>query len=1370
MVPETAGIKRFGTRIISLILVIGILLSFATPAFASVTSETVWVLDSQKPTWLKDSDITGNKWTYTKKTDKNSTDSTMSGYTLASSSWIQKATGSVNYASFPSGFDTTNSIYTSFKNTSTCPYTASETTTNKRTVTTKDSGYVYWHWMYDCGGASGTSTRAIYNKKGTASKDSGGTGFYYKYFGAFTSTEGNYDSSTGYCNSLGIRNYIVTGRSSYAQCQGATRWFRFAYKTATYTDYYKRFTFTKTENLESSTAVTAGTTTSGSDDTLTKTTISNVKHYISYVLPTDKLAEPSWSAPQDSYMEINDNEIKVLPGTEISLSCISIGAEIKYMLDYDTIAGYKVYSAPIPVGNDLTLYYYSTRSGENSQVKKLTVTVVDALAEPPKISTLPAQEISDTTAVLSAAVIADGDYDLSFTYWTKGGKQIRVIDRSGSDCVTVSGLMPDTEYYFRATAVNEGGTVPGGLSTFRTSKTNAYVNRTIELQPYVSIRQGRTVTLFPSVYPGGDSEGLVWSSDDSNVATVTSDGEVIAVGTGTTRVRATLARERVSAVCVVEVVSEGNANISYTENLDFSELNMITNSSVYASEQYGFDTGWNDGGNALMATAYLARWDGAVSESNDRYPSSGSATDIVFAEKESEYHIQNVMFLPYRSDRNDNSEIKRAIVKYGAVYSAFVYNERYYYSKKAQYYMPESAKASGGQNHAIVIVGWDDDYIFDKDKYYNGNKQTANNNKGAFICKNSWGEDWGENGYFYISYDDAYLGREGCNDYNAVFLAAESCENYDKIYQHDYLGPVATGTAKSSEAYLCNVFPGGSKKLASDEDLRAVSFYVYAPSTPYRVYVVPDYSGPSSLSDAVFDTPAADGVADYAGYMTVNLPSPVSLSAGSSFAVIVVLESIDGEVNYFVEAPKTGYSSKAKASAGESFISLDGEIWSDYQVILKNANLCIKAFTDVSTSMMSVAQSEEMTEDNESEHIVYSAAELISMGYETTEEMAKLFSADDSESYGQITPSVFFDGSSPNISGVNIFKKSYSLRSDKYVSDVRNQGNIGSCWAFASLASLESCTIKAAAETRSLKNGLSQAGIVDKIELSPSSDVILPVGGSRQIIATVLPLGSTENINWSSSDSSIASVSPSGIVTAHKVGYCVIYAKTENSDRSASIRITVMPAARLAELIITNTKVTYKAGELFLVDYSVSPANAVVSGVVFGSSDETIATVDEYGLVTALRQGTVTIFVSHEDPESGEVITGEKVITITDEAMFSANIEENGLVISEAGALSGNLMVSLEGASGTEESSILVAGFYCGGKFLHMEILGASFEGMTKEDYTFDITGLNLTDISDADAIEVRVFAVESLETMIPVSGVDSCFVAIPNKEAEATE
>lgn len=207
-----------------------------------------WVLESQVPGGAQ---IVDQKWTYTRTQTKESTESSLSGWTQTGSYWSETGSGSCNYASFPGGFDTGHWIYTSFAKSG---YSSYDNGSTKREASSSWAGYVYWHWMYDTNGARGTANRAIFHKYGYAEN-----GFLYKLFGAFTSTNGNYSSDTYYCNSQGIRNYIIPERTAFSDCQGATRWFRFDYYSSSYTDYQKYYKYTKvTEGLESDTEIANG--------------------------------------------------------------------------------------------------------------------------------------------------------------------------------------------------------------------------------------------------------------------------------------------------------------------------------------------------------------------------------------------------------------------------------------------------------------------------------------------------------------------------------------------------------------------------------------------------------------------------------------------------------------------------------------------------------------------------------------------------------------------------------------------------------------------------------------------------------------------------------------------------------------------------------------------------------------------------------------------------------------------------------------------------------------------------------------------------------------------------------------------------------
>jgi C1A family cysteine protease len=346
------------------------------------------------------------------------------------------------------------------------------------------------------------------------------------------------------------------------------------------------------------------------------------------------------------------------------------------------------------------------------------------------------------------------------------------------------------------------------------------------------------------------------------------------------------------------------------ERDDFSENNM--------KNLHGFDVSPNSGGNDFMATAYLARWSGPVRASDDPY-SDGSTTSPGFLAVQK--HVQNVIFIPARLGPLENDQIKSVIMQYGAVYSTFHWEDTSYNYHSASYYY----SGSSGPNHAIDIVGWDDTY--DRNNF----PMPAPGN-GAFIAQNSWGSNWGEGGYFYISYYDTRIGRD-----NAMFTAQAS-NNYARIYQYDPLGWVANFGMGSDTAYYANVFTA-----SGSEQLKAVSFYTTATSADYelKVFLDPDH-GPVSSAGYVA---SQSGTMDLPGYHTVSLSIPVALKSGQKFSVAVKVHSSGWEFPVAIEYPISGYTSGARASPGQSYISSDGGSWSDLTSSQPNTNVCLKAFT-----------------------------------------------------------------------------------------------------------------------------------------------------------------------------------------------------------------------------------------------------------------------------------------------------------------------------------------------------------------------------------------------------------------------------------------
>jgi C1A family cysteine protease len=125
-------------------------------------------------------------------------------------------------------------------------------------------------------------------------------------------------------------------------------------------------------------------------------------------------------------------------------------------------------------------------------------------------------------------------------------------------------------------------------------------------------------------------------------------------------------------------------------------------------------------------------------------------------------------------------------------------------------------------NHDVAIIGWDD------------NKVTAAPNKGAWLCKNSWGTDWGINGYFWISYYDKYCCHYNEREWTASFQGVERMP-YNHIYYHDYHGWQATLT-KHLEAF--NAFNSTTNNV-----LHAVSFFTPTDNEAYTIRIYNSFEG-----------------------------------------------------------------------------------------------------------------------------------------------------------------------------------------------------------------------------------------------------------------------------------------------------------------------------------------------------------------------------------------------------------------------------------------------------------------------------------------------------------------------------------------------
>ncbi|HWQ65992.1 MAG TPA: lectin like domain-containing protein [Methanospirillum sp.] len=347
---------------------------------------------------------------------------------------------------------------------------------------------------------------------------------------------------------------------------------------------------------------------------------------------------------------------------------------------------------------------------------------------------------------------------------------------------------------------------------------------------------------------------------------------------------------------------------------DFSENNLKNRVSAYDPE--GFD--FADGGNDLMAAAYFTRWSGPVLEQLDPYnPYSYRSPPNLSVNG----HLQDVPMLPGRTAPLENDNIKFGLQEFGCLYTTMLFDYAYFDQEHASYYNPEGKTP----NHAVTIIGWDD-------AYSRTNFVTEAPGDGAFICANSWGTGFGDRGFFYISYYDTLVGKRVSS------FSGSAIEEFDGVYGYDPLGWVSNFGYGTEYASGANIF-----RAETNEVIEGVGFYLPQVSSDFTVsvYLSPsngpiDPDGPDRYENFRYEVP---------GYHTYRLRDPISVKKGQEFSVVVDFHTPDYGFPVPVEYPITGYSSKATASPGQSWVRTENGAWSDLTRWDQNANVCIKAYT-----------------------------------------------------------------------------------------------------------------------------------------------------------------------------------------------------------------------------------------------------------------------------------------------------------------------------------------------------------------------------------------------------------------------------------------
>ncbi|MDR1542746.1 MAG: chitobiase/beta-hexosaminidase C-terminal domain-containing protein [Clostridiales bacterium] len=366
---------------------------------------------------------------------------------------------------------------------------------------------------------------------------------------------------------------------------------------------------------------------------------------------------------------------------------------------------------------------------------------------------------------------------------------------------------------------------------------------------------------------------------------------------------------------------------------DWSENHMRYALSSDHGNPYGFTRESGSGGTFLMASAYFMRRavSGPVYETADPYTHSLTEDPFLYTAPRigkvtGTINIPNLASGVPATNEAYKSQLKTAIGLYGGLDMAYYSLDGLYKldSNGDQTYHNPEVKAG---NHEVLLVGWDDSYAA-------SNFATRPAGDGAWLVKNSWGEAWGRDGYFWMSY---YC---PINDVNAV--TGYQSDFTSGIYDYSPLGAIGYYSDNiSSSVYHANIFDCYDPSAT----LTQAAFYLGNESADCYVYVATGPIGTSSstlLSQAI--SSAAIGSLPsskhpYPGYYTVDLQTPVNVS-GKSFAIVVRSVKKPGSqaLKVFVEYAISGWSDRAITFPDQSYMRYSNySTWTDISAAGHNA-------------------------------------------------------------------------------------------------------------------------------------------------------------------------------------------------------------------------------------------------------------------------------------------------------------------------------------------------------------------------------------------------------------------------------------------------
>lgn len=404
------------------------------------------------------------------------------------------------------------------------------------------------------------------------------------------------------------------------------------------------------------------------------------------------------------------------------------------------------------------------------------------------------------------------------------------------------------------------------------------------------------------------------------------------------------------------------------------------------------------GGFSGDALRFMMSWAGAANQLEEYPTELKPACESKFSDDA--VHLSG--FKSYNILENPEM-VKKAITENGVATFLYYVDFGFKYNNLLNHTYYYNGEEKDG-NHVVAVVGWDDsfpkenfsepyyskiengadvaisvadfesltpeeqaEYVVDEETTPTVRKPVEPAKDGAWLVRNSWGDTYGQDGYFWVSYYDKGI----CEASEVAYV--NNIDDYDEIYQYDNQGSNDNFNANTDSVSVSNIFyaEGDPDGLCESESIEAVAFETASTDLDYSVSIY----GFSSEYDSIYNIPdrgylltdaPITGKTDAIGYYQVKLNKPIIVPVGTKFAVVVDMKSSKGS-DVFVsrekasnkqtinkdDNPKYPYEDivNTEANLGESWIYNYNNLgqWADANSLTEEnerSNFRIKAYTN----------------------------------------------------------------------------------------------------------------------------------------------------------------------------------------------------------------------------------------------------------------------------------------------------------------------------------------------------------------------------------------------------------------------------------------